>query len=79
MLKRFGHRARRFLREETASGTTGSGIRIGMWAVIGIGLIAAVAGSVVYAMLHHANTCGSAANTITTADIQSNTLSGVAC
>ena len=72
MLKRFSRRARRFLREETASGTTGSGIRIGMWAVIGIGLIGAVAASVVYAMLHHANTCGSAANGISTNSFETN-------
>lgn len=68
-----GDRIRRFLKEEKASETTTSGLRIALFVAIGLSVIGTVLAKVIYPMVTKTQNCANAAATIGTSSVTSGT------
>ena len=78
-VKRMLDRARAFLRNDHADGTTSGGIRIALWALAGLAMIGFLGARVVYPMLSKANNCATAASGLDTGSFTSGTASSATC
>lgn len=75
--KGFGQRwvsgIRRFVREESAEGTTSGGVRIALWVIAGLAVAGFVGAKVIVPMINKGQTCANAASSQTTTAFTSGT------